>query len=119
MKTESENKEEEKIAVMIEKWRNDKSMTSYRIAANIIEASLKTEESKALAILKAFHDLAHDSEKNEGVIITKDWDLNTLTIMCKGSDGKMIHSHFGQMNCENEKGFSILIDDLYKTFAKK
>ena len=73
---------------------------------------MKTTE-KALAILKAFHDIAHSSEKDEGLTITKDWDLNTLTIETKEG-----HNHFGQMNCEDEKGFSILIDKLYRHFCK-
>lgn len=58
-----------------------------------------TDADKALAILKSFHDLAHNSEKSEGVTITKDWDINTLTIMTKEG-----HNHFGQMNSEDERG---------------
>ena len=76
-----------------------------------------TDADKALAILKAIHDMAHNSEKNEGVTITKDWDINTLTIGYP-SGGEMTHEHFGQMNREDVEGFSILIDDLFKYFVK-
>ena len=67
---------------------------------------------KALAILKAFHEIAHNSEKNEGLTITKDWDLNTLTIETKEG-----HGHFGQMNHEDD-GFPILINEMYNHFCK-
>ncbi len=72
----------------------------------------KSDADKALAILKAFHNIAHDSEKNEGITIVKDWDLNTLSIYTKKT-----HAHYGQMNCEDEKGFSMLIDELYRNFS--
>lgn len=72
-----------------------------------------TDAEKALAIIKAFHDMAHDSEKNEGLTICKDWDENTLTIYYKNN-----HMHFGQMDSENEEGFSILIDQMYNQFCK-
>lgn len=72
-----------------------------------------TDAEKALAIIKAWHDLVHaEDNKLEGILITKDWDLNTLTITTKDW-----HRHFGQMNSEDEKGFSILIDELYKGFC--
>ena len=67
---------------------------------------------KAIAILKAFHDIAHNSEKTEGLIITRDWDINTLTIETKEG-----HHHFGQMDSEDEKGFSILLDALYRHYV--
>ena len=72
-----------------------------------------TDADKALAILKSFHHLAHISEKNEGIAITKDWDLNTLTIETKEG-----HTHFGKMNHEDEEGFSILINEMYNHFCK-
>ncbi len=81
--------------------------------------SPQTDAGKALKILKAFHDMAHNSEKDDGITITKDWDLNTITVYYKDIDGHDIHSHFGQMNKEDEEGFSILITQLYETFAKK
>ena len=72
-----------------------------------------TDADKALAILKAFHEIAHNSEKNEGLTITKDWDINTLTIETKEG-----HNHFGQMNCEDEKGFSILLNEIYRHYVR-
>jgi len=71
-----------------------------------------TDAEKALAILKSFHDIAHASEKNEGLVITKDWDRFTLTFHTK--DG---HVHLGQMNHE-EDGFPILINEMYNHFCK-
>ena len=79
----------------------------------VVVGSAITDADKALAILKAFHEIAHNSEKNEGLTITKDWDINTLTIETK--DG---HNHFGQMNCEDEKGFSILLNEIYKHYVR-
>lgn len=71
-----------------------------------------TDADKAFAILKAFHDIAHNSEKNEGLTIIKDWDINTLTIKTKEG-----HNHFGQMNSEDEKGFSILLNEIYRHYV--
>jgi hypothetical protein len=78
-----------------------------------VSGSAITDADKALAILKAFHEIAHNSEKNEGLTITKDWDINTLTIETKEG-----HNHFGQMNCEDEKGFSILLNEIYRHYVR-
>ena len=75
-------------------------------------AMVTTDADKALAILKSFHDLAHNSEKSEGVVMVKDWDINTLTIMTKEG-----HVHLGQMNHE-EDGFPLLINEMYNHFCK-
>jgi hypothetical protein len=87
-------------------------------AARILEAigiikikNHMTKEQKAFQILKAWHDLAH--EKEGYIKIVSDWDLNTLTIYTDGN-----HQHFGQMDNEGEKGFEILIDELYEYFCK-
>ena len=77
-----------------------------------VSGSAITDADKALAILKAFHEIAHNSEKNEGLTITKDWDINTLTIETKEG-----HNHFGQMNSEDEKGFSILLNEIYRHYV--
>lgn len=72
-----------------------------------------TDAEKALIILRAFHDYVHKDRKL-AIIITADWDINTLTVAT--TDG---HWHFGQMNKEDENGFSILIDQMYKHFTTK
>ena len=73
-----------------------------------------TDEQKALAIIKAWHDIVHNSPKGYGITVEKDWDVNTLTVNTAES-----HTHFGQMDMENDEGFSILIDQLYKHFVKQ
>jgi len=74
-----------------------------------------TDGKKALAIIKAWHDLAHDGE---WITISKNWDFNTLTIYEKNKIGSVIHNHFGQMDKDDNEGFSILIDQLFNHFVK-
>ena len=73
-----------------------------------------TDEQKALSIIKAWHDQVHNNgDKIKGIAIYQDWDLNTLIIYVNGNP-----THFGQMDMENDEGFSILIDQLFKHFVK-
>ncbi len=77
-----------------------------------------TDADKALAILKAFHNIAYICEKHEPITITRCGNPNTLTIGCISSEGwQMKNEHFGQPGSEGEEGFSILINQLYERFC--
>ena len=81
----------------------------------LIDNSSKQDGLKALKIIKSIHDYVHKSNKN--IIISKDWDKNTLTVELEPENiSRGNHTHLGIIGKGNS--FSRLIDDMYNFFCK-